>query len=252
MCSDSEYQNQSGANVCVRLYGRHSAGTGSRAIGSAVVRGRVSQTPGSSQFRIHHPAAVGRSHQLRHDFQITLCYAYSVQPFQVSGDELPGTFDIEATMSGSPDESQCARIRYQNRPGANVCVRLYGSILPVPAHSSTSVRSAQADECMERTGHLVTRNHARAFPPIGCSIMLPTCGSNQCCQMIPRTDVMREGKYSNVRSCRRRGRIGFSNENKNTLRPSVSLPVTNFGHSCRIQSRTVRLEQRRPRFRRRQ
>lgn len=39
-------------------------------------------------------------------FQMALCYAYNLQPFQVAGAELPGTFDIEATMSGSPDEKQ--------------------------------------------------------------------------------------------------------------------------------------------------
>ena len=37
-------------------------------------------------------------------FQIALCYAYDVQPFQVLGAELPGTFDFEATTGGSTEE----------------------------------------------------------------------------------------------------------------------------------------------------
>jgi uncharacterized protein (TIGR03435 family) len=33
-------------------------------------------------------------------------YAYQVQPHQISGESLPGVFDIEATMEGSPGDDQ--------------------------------------------------------------------------------------------------------------------------------------------------
>jgi uncharacterized protein (TIGR03435 family) len=38
-------------------------------------------------------------------FQMVLCYAYDIQPFQISGAGLSGTFDFEATTGGSRDEN---------------------------------------------------------------------------------------------------------------------------------------------------
>lgn len=41
---------------------------------------------------------------------MVLNYTYQVQPFQVSGQLLDGIYDIEATMAGSPDETQIRRM----------------------------------------------------------------------------------------------------------------------------------------------
>jgi uncharacterized protein (TIGR03435 family) len=111
--------------------------------------------------------------------QIVLCYAYDLQPFQLSGAELPGTFDFEATTGGPTDEKVVRqmfqslladrfrlRVHYESKE-TNVYILSMGNkglrLKPADtagSDSDPSVSSGRVDLYMQKSGPRLVGKHA--------------------------------------------------------------------------------------------